>query len=73
MTTRTDSVKMLSENRDVLEANLHEVWRRQAEDLVAAGLDPKDVVETMISVSITQGIKAGYLMPRLPHPRSCFF
>ena len=57
MTTRTDIVKMLSENRELLETNLNEVWRRQAEDIMAAGIDPKEVVETMISVAITQGMK----------------
>ena len=56
MTTRTDIVKMLSENRDVLEANLHEVWRRQAEDLMAAGVPAHEVSGSMVAVALTQEV-----------------
>lgn len=56
--TRTEIVKMLTENRELVVDNLNEVWRANAEDLIAAGIDAKEVAETMLCVSLTQGMKA---------------
>ena len=57
MTARTEIVNLLTENRDLVGSNLNDIWRTFAEDMIAAGIDPKEVVETMISVAITQGMK----------------
>ena len=56
-TNMTDIVKMLAENREFVEANLNELWRRQAEDMMAAGINQKDVAETMLSVAAVQCMK----------------
>ena len=56
-TPRADIVRMLTENQERLRANLPDLWRRTAEDLIAAGLSPADVVHSMITVALGQGMK----------------
>lgn len=71
MNTRTEIVKLMGENREALQANLSDLWRRNAEDLIAAGLPAGEVVETMITVAMVQGMKVSGATVMANYLRSC--
>lgn len=58
MIDRTKVVQFLRDHRETVGENLADLWRRQAEDMIAAGISRKDVAETMISVALVQGMLA---------------
>lgn len=57
-TARTELQAMLKENREALTTNLADVFRRNIEDIIAAGVDADFVIETALIVSMVQGMKA---------------
>ena len=54
MNDRTKIVSMIKENHTEIAANLSDFWRRWADDLIAGGLPPDDVIETMVCVASVQ-------------------
>ncbi len=54
MSPRDQIQSVLGANKDLVAANLNDFWRNWAEDLVIAGVDKHEVVETMLVVAMSQ-------------------
>jgi hypothetical protein len=52
MTERTEILKMLRANAGTIEENLAEFLIRNAEDLIAVGVDERKIVDAMLNIGL---------------------
>lgn len=50
--TRTEIVKLLGANADMVSENLSTIWSATAADMVAAGVERRGVIDSMFAVAI---------------------